>query len=201
MDITSLITLGVGFVIVAILALVIGWAVFQGRQNEEPSVPEPATYSRAVGPPGDLASHQLATGAVPTQGPRLVRTQPPPQTTVYRLGRVLWVDENPDAHVADLVALHKVGLTVTVANHYDAALEYLAAEAYVLVVTAWRGGPEGMTAAEFVQTVQQRHRGIPTIAYDDDREYSLQEAAALPHDEIVTETVGLRTVVTQMLGR
>lgn len=141
--------------------------------------------------------------APPTPGyvPQYTSTPRAPQSTVFRLGRVLWVDDHPDSHVPDVVALHRMGLTVTVATHCDAALAYLGAEKYLLVITDCVREGDRMSTAEFVHTVRRMYPGLPTVAYDPGAVVTGPNAPELPHDEVVTDAGALPSVVGRLLGR
>ena len=114
---------------------------------------------------------------------------------------MLWVDDDPDSHVPDVVALHRMGLTVTVARHCEAALAYLAAEKYLLVVTDCGREGDAMTAADFIRTIRRNYPGVPTIAYAPGTIVTGPGAPELPHDQVVTTPGELPSVVGRLLGR
>ena len=168
--------------------------------------------------PASPAAHAPTTPTPPAPAPRMPPSSateapasgftPPytitpraPHTTVFRLGRVLWVDDDPDSHVPDVVALHRMGLTVTVARHGEAALAYLAAEKYLLVVTDCGRADDTLTAADFIRTVRRNYPGVPTIAYAPGSVVTGPGAPDLPHDQVVTTPGELPSVVGRLLGR
>ncbi|OJV98158.1 MAG: hypothetical protein BGO47_07620 [Microbacterium sp. 67-17] len=163
-----------------------------------PAAPAPPP-APALAPP---ATAPVATAA-PGAGYKQTYATPPrtSQTSVFRLGRVLWVDDDPDSHVPDVVALHRMGLTVTVARHCEAALAYLAAEKYLLVVTDCGREGDAMTAADFIRTVRRNYPGVPTIAYAPGAIVTGPGAPELPHDQVVTTPGELPSVVGRLLGR
>ena len=180
--------------------------------------PEPATPPQQAEPPAPAyppvdepvpaaPATRESTAAAEPPAPGAGYPQPyvtPPRTShtsVFRLGRVLWVDDDPDSHVPDVVALHRMGLTVTVANHWEAALAYLAAEKYLLVVTDSGREGDAMTAADFIRTVRRNYPGVPTIAYAPGTVVTGPGAPELPHDQVVTTPGELPSVVGRLLGR
>ncbi|MEV8359996.1 hypothetical protein [Microbacterium sp. NPDC076895] len=167
----------------------------------QPSAPQlPAEHQAAAYPAVDEPVPPAPTPApaAPVYAPVPPRTS---STSVFRLGRVLWVDDDPDSHVPDVVALHRMGLTVTVARHCEAALAYLAAEKYLLVVTDCGREGDAMTAADFIRTVRRNYPGVPTIAYAPGAIVTGPGAPELPHDQVVTTPGELPSVVGRLLGR
>lgn len=167
----------------------------------EQTAPAPAPASPAPAPAAAAAA-PIET-ASPGGGYTQTYATPPrtSHTSVFRLGRVLWVDDDPDSHVPDVVALHRMGLTVTVARHCEAALAYLAAEKYLLVVTDCGREGDVMTAADFIRTVRRNYPGVPTIAYAPGTIVTGPGAPELPHDQVVTTPGELPSVVGRLLGR
>lgn len=171
-----------------------------------PAAPTAApTAAQPPAAPAHAAPPSVPPAAAPTQKPGVTppysATPRAPQTTVFRLGRVLWVDDDPDSHVPDVVALHRMGLTVTVANHWEAALAYLAAEKYLLVITDCVREGDTMSTADFIRTVRRHYPGVPTIAYDPGAVVTGPDAPELPHDQVVTTPGELPSVVGRILGR
>mgnify|MGYP001806170962 CR=1 FL=1 len=167
--------------------------------------PAPAAPAYAPVPPPVPAPAATAPvdAAAPAAGYKQTYATPSrtSSTSVFRLGRVLWVDDDPDSHVPDVVALHRMGLTVTVARHCEAALAYLAAEKYLLVVTDCGREGDSMTAADFIRTVRRNYPGVPTIAYAPGAVVTGPGAPELPHDQVVTTPGELPSVVGRLLGR
>ena len=175
--------------------------------------PTPAPEQQPPSPPVDepIPAASLSPEAAPTPDPpqqaagvpQQPHVAPPraPQKSVFRLGRVLWVDDDPDSHVPDVVALHRMGLTVTVARHCEAALAYLAAEKYLLVVTDCGREGDVMTTADFIRAVRRNYPGVPTIAYAPGTIVTGPGAPELPHDQVVTTPGELPSVVGRILGR
>lgn len=170
-------------------------------------VPAPAAPAPAPAAPAPAPGAPTAPPAPPAPPQGTGFTQPytatprGSHTTVFRLGRVLWVDDDPDSHVPDVVALHRMGLTVTVARHCEAALAYLAAEKYLLVVTDCGHDGDVMTVADFIRTVRRNYPGVPTIAYAPGAVVTGPGAPELPHDQVVTTPGELPSVVGRLLGR
>lgn len=174
-------------------------AAYAPEEQAQPPVPPlPAEYQAPAYPAGDEP-----VAAAPAYAPVQPYATPPrtSQTSVFRLGRVLWVDDDPDSHVPDVVALHRMGLTVTVARHFEAALAYLAAEKYLLVATDCGREGDAMTAADFIRTVRRNYPGVPTIAYAPGAMVTGPGAPELPHDQVVTTPGELPSVVGRLLGR
>lgn len=184
------------------------YAVYTSPTQLPQAVPSVPTPPSAAAPGANPASGPVFsvpplsyTPAVSAPVSSPTSTPPPPATGAYRLGRVLWVDDAPDAHVTDVIALHRMGLTVTMATRCEAALSYLGAESYVLVITHAKTVTEGMSVAEFVHTVRQLHPTIRTIAYDPGVVVTGPQAPDLPHDDVITAAGGLAPSAARLLGR
>jgi CheY-like chemotaxis protein len=84
-------------------------------------------------------------------------------STVTRLARVLWVDDNPDNNLYETIALEQLGRFVTKATSTEAALRYLSALDFALIITDLGRGLDRHAGEDLIRRVRSAGRALPVI--------------------------------------
>ena len=87
------------------------------------------------------------------------------RTTVARLARVLWVDDNPDYNLYETVALERLGLFVTKATSTEAGEFFLREVPISIVVTDVVRGKDQEAGKTLLAMVKSSHPELPVIFY------------------------------------
>ena len=87
------------------------------------------------------------------------------RTTVARLARVLWVDDNPDCNLYETVALERLGLFVTKATSTEAGEFFLRELPISIVVTDVVRGKDQEAGKTLLAKVKSSHPELPVIFY------------------------------------
>lgn len=86
-----------------------------------------------------------------------------PQT---RLMRILWVDDNPDGNINEIIALERLGFFVTKATRTESALRYLRSGlGFSLVVSDARRNDDHTAGQKFLELIRADGDLLPTIIY------------------------------------
>lgn len=87
----------------------------------------------------------------------------------WHLGRILWVDDNPDWSVYETIALETLGLFVTKTTSTNSAQVYLKEMAFDLVISDMGRDGEGPEAGlRLTRYIRQNHPSLPVIIYTAD---------------------------------
>lgn len=158
--------LGLAAIIAVLLAVLV--AVLMGRKATATLDVAQIVHARVVVGAAERAAASEAVRTASEQKGGTARdagTQVIEQTTVTRLARVLWVDDNPDYNLYETVALERLGLFVTKATSTAAGEFYLNALSISLVVTDLRRGGDPNAGRELLAKVRASRPELPVIIY------------------------------------
>lgn len=161
---TGFVTLVVGLLGVIVLTALIGVIVWM-RRSVNVRIPAGALPRLQIAlAPDDREAvvSQLREAAVARGEAQAVPVSLPER---LRLGRVLWVDDDPDTSLSETIALHTLGTAVVKATHAEAALAYLSADRYTAVVFGIVPDSDLDAIAAFVEHVRVRQPGILILGY------------------------------------
>lgn len=158
--------LGLAAIIAVLLAVLV--AVLMGRKATATLDVAQIVHARVVVGAAERAAASEAVRTASEQKGGTARdagTQVIEQTTVTRLARVLWVDDNPDYNLYETVALERLGLFVTKATSTAAGEFYLNALSISLVVTDLRRGGDPNAGRDLLAKVRASRPELPVIIY------------------------------------
>lgn len=121
----------------------------------------------SISPQVEAKAHEAVAEASNQKGvpPPTEDVLPHPQGG-WRLGRVLWVDDNPDWSVYETIALETLGMFVTKATTSKGGAAYLSGLDFDVVISDLGRNDEGPEAGlTFTRLVHQSHPGLPVIIY------------------------------------
>lgn len=161
---TGFVTLVLGFLGVIVLTALIG-VILWIRRNATVRMPARrlATIEISFDPDEReaIATQLREAHAARGQGSGIAPKLP----ERVRLGRVLWVDGDPDTSMSETIALHKLGTGVVKATHADAALAYLSADRYTALVFGIAPDSDLAAIEAFVARARTSQPGILLLGY------------------------------------